>query len=67
MSDALPRGPFVEDIERSILKSQVIRARYAAQWLWGFWDGNTLIPSDEKYREDIQKAFEGLLKILEDK
>jgi hypothetical protein len=63
MSEAvLPRGPFPGDDEQSRLSW----ARNEALWLWGFWDGNTLVPARESDREMIQLAFENLLKALEE-
>ncbi len=41
--------------------------REAIHWLWGFWDGNTLIPycKDSALQEEIQVAFERCLQAVE--
>jgi hypothetical protein len=59
---ALPRGPFPGEEERN----RLARARVVAQELWRYWDGNTLIPLNESYREQIQQTLERLLMILEE-
>ena len=51
-----------EELRRQLKKTeaQTAAAREAVEWLWGFWDGNTLraIPGSE---EDIGKAWNKLL------
>lgn len=50
------------------LKQQLARAHKAVHYLWGFWDGNTLVPSrryDSELQDDIQRAFEDCLEAVE--
>ena len=37
----------------------------AARWLWGFWDGNTLMASPGADREALDEAWDRLLKVLQ--
>ena len=50
------------------LQAQLTEAHEAVHWLWGFWDGNTLIPHthDAALQEDIQEAFERCIRAVED-
>jgi len=56
------------DNEVARLEKQLAKAREAAHWLWGFWDGNTLIarPMGDENQERIQEAFERLLQTVEE-
>ena len=45
-------------VERA--EARVASTREAAEWLWGFWDGNTLV-AKPGYEDDIREAWGGLL------
>ena len=42
------------------LESVIERAIHSMRWLWGFWDGNTVIPAPSADREMVAQAWEGL-------
>ena len=59
----------LEDDRRSeSSREKLEEIREAIHWLWGFWDGNTLIPhrKDSALQEEIQAAFERCLRAVED-
>jgi len=45
----------------AVAKAQIAATKEAVEWLWGFWDGNTLIARSSGYGEDIENAFDALL------
>ena len=52
------------EVER--LRKKLVEAQAAIHWLWGFWDGNTLIASPSADREALDEAWNRLLKVLGD-
>ena len=48
-------------------QDELTEIRDAVHWLWGFWDGNTLVPytNDSALQEEIQAAFEECLRAVE--
>jgi len=54
-------------VENERLKKELVAQqaafRKAVDWLWGFWDGNTLIPAPSADKEALYKAWDDLLAV----
>ncbi|MBU0598963.1 hypothetical protein KKF61_08335 [Patescibacteria group bacterium] len=52
-----------EGLKRQLEKAeaQIAATKEAVEWLWGYWDGNTLIARSNGYEEEIGTAWNKLL------
>jgi len=54
-------------VENERLKKELVAQQAAFQkavdWLWGFWDGNTLIPAPSADKEALYEAWDDLLAV----
>ncbi|NIM06220.1 MAG: hypothetical protein GTO55_07645, partial [Armatimonadetes bacterium] len=59
-----PRLPYKQMQKRAEeAEAALVEARKVAEWLWGFWDGNTL-KATSGMQGDVQAAFEQLMEAL---
>jgi len=49
-------------VEKS--RARLANIRRAVDWLWGFWDGNTLL-AKSGYEDDIREAWDELLAAID--
>jgi len=56
-------GWLLSEVER--LRARMDEVQRAIRWLWGFWDGNTIVAAPGADREMIDEAWDKLLEVAE--